>query len=770
MKELALYQGFLIDDGDDDDDGNDGNDDDDDDANDDDNQEGDDTNDDDEETDSDRTESDRIKIPVLNQSTTEYYEEEEEKINDEETMDDEEDDEVTKELYDDVNSGFEQVKEDAHVTLTPVLDTQKADEPVQSSSVSSDFTSKLLNLENPSPADNEIASLMETSARHATAVPEITSGFTTTIPPPPSFFNPLPQQATPTPTPTTSEATTSFPSLLDFSSVFKFNDRVTNLEKDLSEIKQVDQYAQALSSIPAILDCYINNKLGEAINKAIQAHNLDCRQEAHNEKIDYIELVDTSIRAIIKKEVNTQQSSDATVLARSSLQPKSTYEAAASLSEFELTKICLDKMEEIFTLKRSRDDNDKDRDPFARSDRGTKRRKSRKEAESSQDSRSKEKKSSRTSKDASQSQHKSSGKSAHAEEPIHIVDDLGVQQDQEFNISNNDEQPSNKEVSKDDCQVDRAKEPRTSFDELMDTSFDFSTFILNRLNIKDLTLKILVGPAFELLKGTCKSLTELEYHLEECSKATTERLDWHNPEGKPHLEEIEVRREDQKLYKFREGDFPRLCLQDIVDMLFLLVQKKLTNLIIDERGNGVSIDKQGLRLWFSIIDKQLYVEEVDVNLGDVSLVEENTGMTSGCWNGLYDFVILCPILFQGKVPTEMELVLEQTQQGTSYEVSVSAEGVEELKRKVKIKGEKKEALLTLRQKPEEIEVHREDQKLYKFREGDFPRLRLQDIEDMLLLLVQKKLTNLIIDERYDLNVALSMFTRRIIIQKRMEDL
>ncbi|GJR69200.1 putative reverse transcriptase domain-containing protein [Tanacetum coccineum] len=54
---------------------------------------------------------------------------------------------------------------------------------------------------------------------------------------------------------------------------------------------------------------------------------------------------------------------------------------------------------------------------------------------------------------------------------------------------------------------------------------------------------------------------------------------------------------------------------------------------------------------------------------------------------------------KGKVPTEMEIVLEQTQQGSSYEVSVSAEGVEELKRKVKIKGENKEALLTLRQKP-----------------------------------------------------------------------
>ncbi|GJX54403.1 hypothetical protein Tco_0282772 [Tanacetum coccineum] len=71
---------------------------------------------------------------------------------------------------------------------------------------------------------------------------------------------------------------------------------------------------------------------------------------------------------------------------------------------------------------------------------------------------------------------------------------------------------------------------------------------------------------------------------------------------------------------------------------------------------------------------------------------------------------------------------------------------------------------------EEIEVRRDDQKLYTFKEGDFKRLRLQDIEDMLLLLVQQKLTNLTINERYDLNVALRMFTRRIIIQRWVEDL
>ncbi|GKE72365.1 hypothetical protein Tco_1534406 [Tanacetum coccineum] len=63
-------------------------------------------------------------------------------------------------------SGFEQEEEDAHVTLTAVHDTQKTKGPMQISSVSSDFTEKLLNFENVSLADNEIASLMDTTVRH----------------------------------------------------------------------------------------------------------------------------------------------------------------------------------------------------------------------------------------------------------------------------------------------------------------------------------------------------------------------------------------------------------------------------------------------------------------------------------------------------------------------------------------------------------------------------------------------------------------------------
>nr|GFC98597.1 hypothetical protein [Tanacetum cinerariifolium] len=56
----------------------------------------------------------------------------------------------------------------------------------------------------------------------------------------------------------------------NFSSIFKFNKRVTNLERELLEMKQVDQYAQAISFIPVIVDRYVDNKLEEAIQKAIR--------------------------------------------------------------------------------------------------------------------------------------------------------------------------------------------------------------------------------------------------------------------------------------------------------------------------------------------------------------------------------------------------------------------------------------------------------------------------------------------------------------------
>nr|GEW28355.1 hypothetical protein [Tanacetum cinerariifolium] len=69
-----------------------------------------------------------------------------------------------------------------------------------------------------------------------------------------------------------------------------------------------------------------------------------------------------------------------------------------------------------------------------------------------------------------------------------------------------------------------------------------------------------------------------------------------------------------------------------------------------------------------------------------------------------------------------------------------------------------------------ITVHHDDDKLYKFKEGNFKRLRLQDIKDMQLLLVQGKLSNLTVKERFAFKVSLRMFTRSIVIQRRVKDL
>nr|GEY86313.1 hypothetical protein [Tanacetum cinerariifolium] len=121
------------------------------------------------------------------------------------------------------------------------------------------------------------------------------------------------------------------------------------------------------------------------------------------------------------------------------------------------------------------------------------------------------------------------------------------------------------------------------------------------------------------MKGSCKSLVELEYDLEEVFKATTDQLDWVNPEGQQriiavtelkiiewhsykHLDWITVRRDDDKLYKFKEGDFKRLRIQYIEDMLLLLVQGKLTNMTVEERfAFNVS-----LRMFTRSIRKEAY--------------------------------------------------------------------------------------------------------------------------------------------------------------------
>nr|GEU41288.1 hypothetical protein [Tanacetum cinerariifolium] len=62
---------------------------------------------------------------------------------------------------------------------------------------------------------------------------------------------------------------------------------------------------------------------------------------------------------------------------------------------------------------------------------------------------------------------------------------------------------------------------------------------------------------------------------------------------------------------------------------------------------------------------------------------------------------------------------------------------------------------------QEILVRRADNDLYIFKEGDFPRLRINEIEDMLLLVVQNWLTNLSGDDISEFTIALRMFHQKL---------
>ncbi|GJY98466.1 hypothetical protein Tco_0515376 [Tanacetum coccineum] len=383
---------------------------------------------------------------------------------------------------------YEQVVDDEHVTLTA---TQKTKGSKQRSSVSSDFASKFLNLDNVPPADNEVASMMNVKVRHeesstqappfltvlVTAIPETCTVPTTTVSLTIQPSTPIPQQSTPTPTPTTELATSLIPALLDFSSLFGFDQRVSALEIELSQFKQVDHSDQLLATIkqkiPAMVDNLLSTRIRYATQTALQSYTAEFEKKAQEEKDRYIDVIEKSINGIIKDEVKSQlpqilpkevydfatpviqstvnESLKNVILAKSS-QPTSTYEAAASLTELELKKILLDKLQKIksyrgapshrdlydalvksyqldkdlfqtygktYSLKRYRKDKDKDEDPPAGSDQGLKKKK--------------------TSKDSVQ-----------VEEPVFETADTEMPHDQGSDLGNTKDQPNVDAASKHD--------------------------------------------------------------------------------------------------------------------------------------------------------------------------------------------------------------------------------------------------------------------------------------------------------------------------------
>nr|GEV87111.1 retrovirus-related Pol polyprotein from transposon TNT 1-94 [Tanacetum cinerariifolium] len=329
------------------------------------------------------------------QCDEEKFDYEESNNNDESTYN--EDDEEVKELYDDVNVNLGNA--DAEMTDADQGTTkQHADEPLQSSSVSFDFTSKFLNLENPAPTDTEIASLMKTSASQDT-IPQT----------PHTLFIPVThQQQTPTLPTTTS---TTIPKLTDFASVFKFDQRVSTLEIKLSELKQTNQFTEAISFTPVIVDKYLAFKTKEAVDVAT------------------VYAVAASLSELELKKILMDK-----IKANKSIERSDTHRTLynALVASYNSKNDIISFYEDVVLLKRGHDDKDNDQDPSTGSDREMKRQRTGKEADSSKDPRSKEKRSTSSFKEASKSRHTSSGKSVHLEEPSHNVEDTSKHQDQEY--------------------------------------------------------------------------------------------------------------------------------------------------------------------------------------------------------------------------------------------------------------------------------------------------------------------------------------------------
>ncbi|GKG18297.1 hypothetical protein Tco_0372595, partial [Tanacetum coccineum] len=77
-------------------------------------------------------------------------------------------------------------------------------------------------------------------------------------------------QQTPDSTTTTTIPTTTLPDIPNFAFVFRFDQRVSALETEMSEFKQTNQFAEAVSSIPAIVDNYLASKVKDTVDVAIQ--------------------------------------------------------------------------------------------------------------------------------------------------------------------------------------------------------------------------------------------------------------------------------------------------------------------------------------------------------------------------------------------------------------------------------------------------------------------------------------------------------------------
>nr|GEV60796.1 retrovirus-related Pol polyprotein from transposon TNT 1-94 [Tanacetum cinerariifolium] len=235
---------------------------------------------------------------------------------------------------------------------------------------------------------------------------------------------------------------------------------------------------------------------------------------------------------------------------------------------------------------------------------------------------------------------------------------------------------------------------RSSFNKLMDTPLDFSNFLINRLKVDTLTPKLLAGPTYELMNGSWKSLVELEYHLEEVYKATTDQLDWVNPEGQQYPHNL---LKPLPLIPNNRGH--RVIPFDH----FINNDPKYLRGGASSRKYNTSVTKTKAIKWIEdLVPRTMWIKEPICN----------------------DKHALWGVSHWGRKRQQF------------YGFAVNRESARDVysKQRIIVVTELKIVEWHNYKHLDWIAVRRDDDKLYKFKEGDFKWLRIQDIEDMLLLL------------------------------------
>nr|GEX04868.1 hypothetical protein [Tanacetum cinerariifolium] len=299
------------------------------------------------------------------------------------------------------------------------------------------------------------------------------------------------QQSTPIPTPTTTKATTLTTVFPDSKTLTALQLRVTGLEKDVKELKDVDNSRKFISTIKSEVPNAVKEYLGLNLDDALHKMEHARKRQVHKETITSSDT--TTLEEFDQKNTLFETMTKSKSFNKSLKQRALYHDLMESIHKDEdaIHEGVADKLKN-----RKPDDANKDEGHSTGSGQGLKRQKKSKDIETSKKAKSIE-----SSKGTSKSHPKSTGKSAQAKDTVFKVGDTQGPQNLREEIGNTDEPPVVDVDPKD--WFKKPKRPPT-----LDPETDL-----------------------QHSKGTCRSYVVLNYNMEECYKALTNQLDWNNPEG-----------------------------------------------------------------------------------------------------------------------------------------------------------------------------------------------------------------------------------------------